>query len=176
MGKAEGSFTARLTVINWGRLAPQLERGMIMRGIGFALAIFLMAFAGEARAWTAFGMAEQIVRMQDVALTTPAGDPLFLAHKTSTVYFIGGVFVKDDGYVLCLQSNPKHYVDMPPPDLLATFQKQGKLPDPLPPYHLGIGDYVNGYSLWIVLVPSVIAYFYLLYAIRGRRRRRPARR
>ena len=66
-----------------------------------------------------------------------------------------GVYVHDDGYVLGLQSNPKHYVDMPPPDMLADFQKQGTLPDPLPTYHLGVGDYLAGYSLWIVVVPLV---------------------
>jgi hypothetical protein len=149
---------------------------MTRHGIGLVLALFLMAFAGEARAWTPFGVVEHISRIEDVSLTTPGGDQLYLGHKTSTVYFILGVRVSDDGYVLGLRENPKHYVDMPPADLLATFQKEGRLPDPLPPYYLGPGDYVSGYALWIVVLPVVGGYLYWHFAIRpGRRRHRPAR-
>ncbi len=140
------------------------------------LILFLVAFAGEARAWTPFGTVENITPIEDVTLVTPAGDALYIGHKTSTVYFLLGVFVHDDGYVLGLQSHTKHYVDMPPPAMVADFQKQGQLPDPLPPYHLGFVDYLKGYSLWIVLVPAVIAYFYVMMVVwRGRRRRRVER-
>ena len=148
---------------------------MTRRAIEFILALFLVAFAGEARAWTPFGTVEHISRMEDVALTTPAGEPLYLGHKTSTVYFILGAYVRDDGYVLGLRSAPGQYVDMPPPDLLAEFQSKGQLPNPLPTYHLGISDYVIGFSLWVVVVPVVAAYFYLHHIIRGGRRRRRAR-
>lgn len=147
---------------------------MTRRGIGFVLILILMTFAGEARAWTPFGTVEHISPIQDVTLTTPEGDALYLGYKTSTVYFIGGVYVSDDGYVLGLRSAPKHYVDMPPAALLANFQKEGRLPDPLPPYHLGVVDYLKGFSLWIVLVPIVAGYLYAHFAIRsGTRRRRP---
>ncbi len=147
---------------------------MDRRGIGFVFVLFLavMAFAGEARAWTPFGSVEHITPIVDVSLTTPGGDALYLGHKTSNVYFVLGVFVSDDGYVLGLRSAPKHYVDMPPPEMLAAFQKQGKLPDPLPPYRLGIGDFLWGYSLWIVVVPLLGGYIYWHVAIRGGRRRR----
>ena len=143
------------------------------RGIGFVLVLLLMVFAGQARAWTPFGTVEHITPIEDVGLKTPGGDPLYLGYKTSTVYFLGGVYVSDDGYVLGLRSEPKHYVDMPPAAMLADFQKQGALPDPLPPYHLDVSDYLWGYSLWIVLVPLVAGYLYWLLAIRpGRHRRR----
>ncbi len=145
---------------------------MTRRAIGFLLTLLVVAFAGEARAWTPFGTVEHISRMEDVGLTTPAGDALFLGYKTSTVYFLLGVYVANDGYVLGLRSNPKHYVDMPPPDVLADFQKKGLLPAPLPPYSLGFGDYLKGYSLWIVVVPLLAAYVAAFVAIRSRRRRR----
>ena len=81
--------------------------GMTRHSFGFGLFLVafagLMAFAGEARAWTPFGTVEHITRIEDVLLKTPAGDALYLGHKTSTVYFIGGVYVADDGYVLGLQ-------------------------------------------------------------------------
>ena len=151
---------------------------MDRRGIGFVLLPVLMvfaglvAFAGEARAWTPFGTVEHITTIEDVSLTTPGGDALYLGHKTSTVYFILGVYFSDDGYVLGLRSAPKHFVDMPPAAMLADFQKQGRLPDPLPPYRLGIGDYIQGYSLWIVVVPLLGGYLYWQIAIRAARRRR----
>ena len=148
---------------------------MTRHAIGFVVALLVAAFAGEARAWTPFGIAEHTTRIQDVTLTTPDGDALYLGYKTSTVYFILGVYVSDDGYVLGLRSNAKHYVDMPPPDILAGFQKNGQLPTPLPPYRLGIGDYLAGYSLWIVVGPLIGLYLYFHFAVRSRRRgrRRP---
>lgn len=146
---------------------------MIERGIGIVLALLFTVFAGEAWAWTPYGTVERVTRIADVALTTPDGEPLFLGYKTSTVYFIGGVLVRDDGYVLGLQREPRHYVDLPPRELVASFQKQGKLPDPLPPYHLGLFDYLKGFSLWLVAVPLAAAYLSARLAIRfGRRHRR----
>ncbi len=144
---------------------------MTRRGIGLLFVVLLLAFAGEARAWTPFGTVEHISRLEDVALRTPAGDALYIGHKTSTAYFLLGVFVNDDGYVLGLRSEPKHYVDMPPPAMLAEFQKEGTLPDPLPPYHLGLSDYLWGYSLWLVVVPLLGGYLYFHFAIRSGRRR-----
>ncbi len=145
---------------------------MTARSIGFILTLFLVAFSGEARAWTPFGTDERISRIEDVALTTPDGDPLFLGYKTSTVYFLGGLYVSDDGYVLGLQAKPKYYVDMPSPDKLAEFQQKGLLPNPLPPYRLGLVDYLKGFSLWIVVVPLVGAYVAMHLVFRSRRRRR----
>jgi hypothetical protein len=145
---------------------------MTKHAIGLVLALCLMAFAHEARAWTPFGTVEHVSRIEDVGLTTPDGDALYLAYKTSTVFFIGGVYLSNDGYVLGLRGSPKHYVDMPPAALLANFQKEGKLPDPLPPYHLSIADYLVGYSLWLVLLPLAAAYLGVAIALRGRRRGR----
>ncbi len=149
---------------------------MTRHAIGLVVAFVLVAFAGEARAWTPFGTVERVALIEDVTLTTPDGDALYLGYKTSTVYFILGVRVSDDGYVLGLKSKPRHYVDMPPPDKLAEFQKKGLLPDPLPPYRLGIGTYLAGFSLWLVVGPLIGLYLYFHFAVRGGRRRRVVRR
>ncbi len=147
---------------------------MIARSIGFTLFLFLTAFAGEALAWTPFGTAEHTTRIEDVTLTTPDGEALYLGHKTSTVFFILGVYVHDDGYVLGVRSKPGHIGDMPPPKVLAELQQKGLLPDPLPPYHLGLGDYLAGFSLWLVVGPLIGIYLYFHFTIRSRRRRRRA--
>ncbi len=138
----------------------------IVRSIAL-LAVVLLALAGEAKAWTAFGTAEDIHPIENVTLTGPDGEALFLGYKTSTVYFLGGVWLSDDGYVLGLQADSARFLDMPPPETLAQFQAQGLVPNPLPPYSLGILDYLNGFSLWIVLVVLVAGYVAVLI---GRRR------
>ena len=151
---------------------------MTTRAIGFIVGLVLVAFAGEAWAWTPFGTVEHTTRLQDVTLTTQDGEALYLGYKTSTLYFILGVYVSDDGYVLGVRSKPGHIGDMPPPDVLADLQKKGLLPDPLPPYRLGLVDYLKGFSLWLVIGPVIGLYLYFHFAVRlrQRRRRRPARR
>ena len=98
-----------------------------------------------------FGLGEDVHEIQDVALKSPGGEPLALAYKTTTRYFIGGLYVRDDGYVLRLQSDTARYLQLPNGDELLRLQQQGLLPDPLPPYQLGAVDYANGYSLWMIV-------------------------
>ena len=150
---------------------------MTIRGIGFVFVFFLTAFAGEALAWTPFGTEEHTTRIEDVALTTPDGEALYLGYKTSTIYFILGVYVHDDGYVLGVRSKPRHIGDMPPPKVLAELQQKGLLPNPLPPYHLGIGDYLAGFALWLIVGPIIGLYLYFHFTMRLHRprRRRPSR-
>ena len=149
---------------------------MTRHALGLVVALVVVAFAGQAWAWTPFGTDERITRLEDVGLTTPGGDALFIGYKISTVYFIGGVYVSNDGYVLGLRATPKYYVDMPPPDMLAEFQRKGMLPNPLPPYRMEFGDYLKGFSLWLVVLPIAAAYLYVLFIIRGGGRRRRLRR
>ncbi len=131
------------------------------------LAVGLVASSG-AQAFM-FGKDETITKIQDVGVTGPAGEPLFLGYKTSTQYFIGGLYVQDDGYVLGMQSDHDRFFPMPAGDELKGFQTQGLLPDPLPVYKLATMDYVIGYSLWIAL-PIIAA----VYLIGWMRRKKPA--
>jgi len=140
------------------------------RIIGLVLAVCFMALSGEARAWTLFGTAEDIHKLEDVTLTGPDGASLFLGFKTSTSYFIGGLTVKDDGYILGLQADHSRFLDMPPADMLANFQSQGLLPNPLPAYSLGLGDYIRGYSLWLGLAVVVLLYLMVLMLRKSVRR------
>jgi hypothetical protein len=129
-------------------------------GLLFVLAVCFMAMGGEARAWTPFGTQENIHRIANVDLKGPDGVALFIGYKTSTNYFLGGVSVSDDGYVLGLQADKSRFLDMPPPDKVAEFQAQGLLPNPLPSYSLDLGDYIGGFSLWLGL--AVVALLYLM--------------
>lgn len=120
------------------------------------LAIGLVASSG-AQAFM-FGKDETIHKIEDVGVTGPAGEPLFLGYKTTTQYFIAGLYVQDDGYVLGMESDHGKYFPMPTGDELKNFQGQRLLPDPLPPYKLAALDYVVGYSLWIAVPIIVVVY------------------
>jgi hypothetical protein len=113
--------------------------------------------AGAAHAKMMFGNDESIHFIQDVDLKYQ-DKALYLAHKVSTQFFLAGIYVKDDGYVLGIKGEDKRYFSMPGGDALERYQKQGLLPNPLPPYSLGFFDYLFGYSLWIILVVLALVY------------------
>jgi hypothetical protein len=143
---------------------------MISRGL-FACVVALMVFPpASASALTLFGTAEDIHPIQDVDLAGPDGQTLFLGYKTSTTYFIGGVSVRDDGYVLGLRSDHSRFLDMPPTEAVTGFQTQGLLPSPLPSYSLGLLDYLRGYSLWIVVALAIALYLAIFFSRRPERR------
>jgi hypothetical protein len=104
-----------------------------------------------------FGKDETIHFIQDVDLKYQ-DKALYLAHKVSTQFFLAGLYVNDDGYVLGIKGEDKRYFSMPGGDALERYQKQGLLPNPLPPYSLGFFDYLFGYSLWIILVVLALVY------------------
>jgi hypothetical protein len=93
-------------------------------------------------------------------------------YKTTTKYFIGGLYVRDDGYVLSPASDTTRYYPLPTADRLSSFQQQGLLPDPLPPYELGAFAYANGYSLWFVVAITLLL-IALPAIVRSRRPLRP---
>lgn len=70
------------------------------------------------------------------------------------------MWVKDDGYVLRVENDAHVYY--PWPDA-----------DPLPPYSISIGDYLFGYSLWLVIAFE-IAFALVKRALTKRRHARDA--
>ncbi|HEX2256009.1 MAG TPA: hypothetical protein VHG92_04765 [Afifellaceae bacterium] len=131
---------------------------------------FLMLAPAAARADLMFGTQEDIHFIQDVEVTGPEGEELFLGFKTTTQFFLAGLYVQDDGYVLGQRSDHNRYWDMPAGEQLADFQARGLIPDPLPSYELGIFDYLFGYSMWIFVLPIV----FLSYFFSWRRKRHAA--
>ena len=115
------------------------------------VAIFCVASAFPAHA-AMFGKDETIHFIQDVKITGPKGEKLYLGYMTAIQYFLAGLYVKDEGYVLGVTGKNKSYFNMPKGDKLKSLQKRGLIPDPLPKYSLGVIDYLLGYSLWIVIV------------------------
>lgn len=121
----------------------------------------LLLTPAAAKADLMFGTQEDIHYIQDVDVTGPDGEELFLGFKTTTQFFLAGLYVQDDGYVLGKRSDHNRYWDMPTGEQLADFQGRGLIPSPLPAYELGIFDYVFGYSMWILVLPiTLISYFF----------------
>ena len=69
----------------------------------------------------------------------------------STYWFIAGVYVVDDGYVLQQEGQLDRYWEYDEEQVKA-WQSGGQLPGPLPAYSIPFWDYVFGYSLWIVIL------------------------
>lgn len=77
------------------------------------------------------------------------GAALFVCYKTYTYYLLAGLYTNDE-LVLC-EGETKRYWALPPAAELASMQKAGLLPDPLPTYRRPVLDYVIGYSFWLIL-------------------------
>src|SRR5215468_4630182 len=106
----------------------------------------------------AFGKQETITCITDVTLKGGDDEPLCLAHKTTIQFFGGGVYLKDDGYVLGIRGKRDVYYHMPTAEELKEFQEAGTLPTPLPPYKIGAAEYLLGYSLWLALAVTAAWY------------------
>lgn len=111
-----------------------------------------------------FGKQETLRCIEDVKFTEHPGEPLCLAHKFTTQYFIAGVYLHDDGYVLAVKPKLENFYPLSEAGI-ATLQHEGKLPATLPSYSISAGDYVMGYLLWPMLA------FLAFLALLGRRAR-----
>jgi uncharacterized protein len=120
------------------------------------VAILCVSASTAAHAKVMFGKDQTIHFLEDVKVTGPNQEPLFLGYMTTMQFFLAGLYVQDDGYVLGVKGDSKKFFRMPTGDELKGFQQRGLLPDPLPPYSLSFFDYLFGYSLWIVVAVIVL--------------------
>src|SRR5262245_49353943 len=120
------------------------------------VAILCCSAATAAHAKVMFGRDETVHYLQDVKLTGPNQEALYVGYLTAIQFFLAGVYVEDEGYVLGVKGDSKKFFPMPTGEDLKGYQQRGLLPDPLPPYSLGFLDYVFGYSLWIAIAVVVL--------------------
>jgi hypothetical protein len=81
----------------------------------------------------------------------------YLGFKTSGYYFLAGLFLKDDGYILIDQANSDSYFPLNKSDI-EFYQKNKILPNPLPTYKVPLFEYLLGFSLWIIIIGSILYY------------------
>jgi hypothetical protein len=115
-----------------------------------------------------FGWDETITCIEPVGTTAENGDELCLAHKTSKLFVVAGVYVRDDGYVLGVPGQKGAYYPWPEEKVVKEWQAEGVLPTPLPSYSISAFDYAFGYSLWIII--AVMAAWAVLQRVRTKRR------
>ena len=139
--------------------------------LAFLFALLLLP-VDRAHAQYRFGTDEQIHFFQDVPLKGAKDEALYLGYMTKTKNFLLAVSVEDAGYVLGVKGESGRFYQMPKGEELAKFQTAGTLPSPLPPYRLGIFDYVVGYSLWWGL--AFVALFWGIGSWRKRKAPEPA--
>jgi hypothetical protein len=116
------------------------------------IVILLGLSASPVRADMLFGPDESIHRITEIEIDEK---DYYLAFKTTIYFFVAGVYLSDDGYVL----QEKHMVEngksdwfIPlDPDEIRDLQAGGYLPDPLPRYAVPFWEYLFGYSLWLVV-------------------------
>jgi hypothetical protein len=105
-----------------------------------------------------FGKQENLhaIKIDDKKIPVSIDDvPCFLGYKTSGYYFLGGLFLKDDGYVLISQGNADNYFPVTKEDI-DSYQNSELLPTPLPTYKIPIVEYLLGYSLWILIIIGIL--------------------
>ena len=95
-----------------------------------------------------FGAKEEVDKIQDIE-----GTNYKLSHKYTLYFFIAGVYLSDDGYIL--QDKTAFDTYYPHSDeAIRDFQTKGLLPSSLPKYSIPLIEYLFGYSLWIVIALS----------------------
>lgn len=118
-------------------------------GILMLIAVGSVLALGTAPARAAkfkFGTDEHLVKLQDVEIKSPQGEPLYLGYKYSFNMVFLPYSITDDGYVLGVQGQSRYFkLD---DARIKTLQASGQLPSPLPPYALSPLQYAMGYALW----------------------------
>jgi hypothetical protein len=124
------------------------------RGL-FILAMFIaMAMSGQDARAAEFGTRYKYQHLQNLTAKSPAGEALALGYASETHSFI--LPYKMTGYYALnvigsgknLNGRPVNVYHELSPEKIEQMQRAGTLPNPLPPYHHTIFDYIFAYTLW----------------------------
>ena len=105
-----------------------------------------------------FGEEETVVAIQDLQ-----DSKYTLCHKYTSHYYLAGIYLTDDGYVLQVKGNEFSYFPLDKAKI-AELQQNKTLPESLPSYSIPISAYIFGYSLWWSIL--ILACF-LFFLFRG---------
>lgn len=130
-----------------------------VRGALLAAGLLALLGAGPARAGRLMFGSDEKLHVLGEPFTVPGQGSFRLGHKVTLHFFLAGLYLSDDGYVLLPGGTTDKYLSLSD-ELRRELQGDGLLPDPLPPYQISWFDYLFGYSLWIVL--AVVAVWELV--------------
>jgi hypothetical protein len=117
----------------------------------FLMITFLSFSSNTVYAGLMFGKKDSIIAIQNINQKDQNSDNLFLGHRITTNFFILGVSVSDQGYVLGVKEKYNRYYPLDE-QKIAELQKKNILPTPLPRYKIDLFQYLVGYSLYIFIV------------------------
>jgi tetratricopeptide (TPR) repeat protein len=138
--------------------------------VGLAALLLIGATPAQA-ARLYFGMQEHLAWIADVELKGANGEALYLGHKYSYHSFLLPYRMTDDGYVLGVRGEKSYFrLDN---EKIKSFQAEGLLPSPLPPYQFSLLDYAMGYALWIFALVLIGLAPLTMLAKRRRKRAQP---
>jgi len=123
------------------------------------VAILAPNIASAKRVGGIFGKSERIEEIGEFDLKGPNGEELYLAYKTTSLFFFMGVYISDDGYVLGIKKSYGSYYPLSE-EKIKEFQAGGHLPNPLPKYKIPLSERLWGFSLWMLLTVVAIIYFF----------------
>jgi hypothetical protein len=117
--------------------------------IGIAATLGLLFVSSPSHAKKAcFGKGEKLEIVASTGLKAIDGEPLVLAHKTTTHCFLVPYWLTDDGFVLGVKGNDKAYYPLPEPERLKALQAAGLVPSPFPKWERSWDDWIGGYFFW----------------------------
>ena len=99
-----------------------------------------------------FGYDDKLTNIEKIGDTN-----YFLSYRTSTYYFIAGVYMKDCGYVIRKSENSDEYKTIDEETLLDL--EKNAYPDGLPKYSISIWRYLWGYLLWVAIFAVCVGPF-----------------
>lgn len=108
-----------------------------------------------------FGDQDSLHFLEDVKLKGAKEEALYLGYRTTTKFFLAGVYLTDHGYVLPAKKNEDSQVESYytlTDEQITSYQSEGLLPEPLPEYKIEMLDYLIGYSLWLLILVGLIYY------------------
>ena len=108
-----------------------------------------------------FGKSERIINISEVDIKGPNGEELYLAYKTTQIFFVMGVFMSDDGYVLGIKKKFGTYYPLSE-EKIKSLQESGVLPATLPPYKIPLSESLWGFSFWILLAVILVLWLIML--------------
>ena len=130
-----------------------------------------------ARGLFRFGDQDNLHFLQDVKLKGANKEALYLGYRTTTKFFLAGVYLTDHGYVLPAKENKdskeESYYTLTD-EQMRSYQSQGLLPKPLPIYKIETLDYLIGYSLWLIILVGLIYYGVKIWIKKNKEQDSPA--
>ena len=131
------------------------------RSILLLLAFLVVPPTVVARASFQFGTDDTITKIQELP-----GTNYELCYHYHIYYFIAGLYLVNDGYVLTEKPDPTKQKVLTDPvenrylplskEKTTELQKAGLLPNPLPKYSIPTSAYVEGFLLWPILLISIV--------------------